>query len=112
MLHQFHQVLARGRFAAGEMDLQRAAVRQFGEHGEGNAERLRGRTLRFQNREPVAGRGTGCFAIGENVAHDAFSRASVRKPLSARSCSIPITSVRIASRGAAYLAASWSAISP
>ena len=141
VLHQLDQILARGRLAAGEMDLQhadfgelaqnllpflgrqlaaaavefdrvgaigalqRAAVRQLGEHGERNAERLRGRALRFQNREPVAGRGRR-FALGENVAHGVFSRASVRKPLSARSCSIPMTSVRIASRGAAYLAAS------
>src|SRR5437867_9790216 len=47
--------------------------------------------------EPVTGRGAGCFAIGEDVAHDVFSRASVRKPLSARSCSIAMTSVAIAS---------------
>src|SRR6478735_8728443 len=86
--------------------LQRAAVRQFGEHRERNAERLRRRTLRFQNREPVTGRGAGCLVLGEEVAHDVFSRASVRKPLSARSCSIATTSAAIASRGAAYLTAS------
>src|SRR4029079_19167211 len=142
MLHQFDQSLARGRLAAGKMDLQhtdfgelaehllpfvgreslaatiqldrvgaigalqRAAVRQFGEHRERNAERLRRRTLRFQNREPVAGRGAGCLAIGEEVAHGVFSRASVRNPLSARSCSMATTSVAMASRGAAYLTAS------
>src|SRR5262249_31918089 len=92
--------------------LQRAAVGQFGEDCERNAERLRGRTLLLQHREAVIAGPSACLAVGENVAHGVFSRASVRNPLSARSCSMAITSVRIASRGAAYLAASRSAISP
>ena len=86
MLDQFDQILARGRLAAGEMDLQhadlgelgedllpfrgrefaaaavefdrvgaigalqRAAMRQFGEHRERNAESLRGRAACFQRR--------------------------------------------------------------
>ena len=35
--------------------LQRAAMRQFGEHRERNAEGLRGRTAALQHREPVGG---------------------------------------------------------
>ena len=132
MLHQLHQVLARGRLAAGEMDLQhadlgklgehllpflgrklapgavelhrigaigalqRAAVGEFGKHGERNAERLGGRA-RFQRRQPVGAR---LLDIGGRCGHGVFSRASVKKPLSARSCSMAMTSAAIASRGA------------
>src|ERR1700675_3489588 len=86
--------------------LQRTAVRQLGKHRERNAKGLRGRAAGFQPREPVTGPAAVGFAGAENFAHDVFSRASVRRPLSARSCSMTTTSVAIASRGAAYLAAS------
>src|SRR5258707_202096 len=103
-----------GQFAAAAVELdrigtigtlQRAAVCQFGEHRQRNPEGLRRRAPLLQHREPVIG-GRCWFAVRENVAHGVFSRASVRKPLSARSCSIVTTSPAIASRGAAYLAAS------
>src|SRR5262249_9506582 len=73
--------------------LQRAAMRDLGQHGKRNAEALGLRPLLFQYVQRVV------------VAHDVFSRASVKKPLSARSCSIAITSVAIISRGAAYFQA-------
>src|SRR5436190_9673335 len=75
---------------------------QFGEHGERNAEALRDRAAALQD-------GKSIIAVG---AHDVLSRASIRNALSARSCSMPITSVRMVSRSAAYFTASWSAISP
>ena len=142
VLHQFDQILARGRLAAGEMDLQhadfgelgqnllpflgrelaaaaieldrigaigalqRTAMRQLGEHRERNAEGLRGRAARLQHREPVGGIAGRYAGIGQRRAHEVFSRASVKNPLSARSCSMAMTSVAIASRSAAYLAAS------
>ena len=141
VLHQFDQVLARGRLATGEMNLQhadlselgqhflpffggqlaagaveldrvgaigalqRAAVGELGEHRERNAKGFGGRAALLEDRKPVARAGRRRFAV-ENTAHDVFSRASVKKPLSARSCSMATTSVAIASRGAAYLAAS------
>src|SRR3984957_18674867 len=146
MPDEFDQILARGRLAAGEWDLQhadlgklredflpffrrelaaaavevnrigaigalqRAAMRQFGEHGQWNSEGFRRRASCFQRGQAVIGPGSH-FAIGENVAHAVLSRASVRKPLSARSCSMAMTSVAIAPRSAAYLMASWSTIS-
>src|SRR3954451_21688814 len=91
--------------------LQRAAMRDLEQHGERNAECLRRRAALLQHREAVAGVGRD-GGITEHIAHDVFSRASVRKPLSARSCSMTMTSARIASRGAAYFAASWSETSP
>ena len=145
MLHQLDQILARGRLAAGEMDLQhadlgklgqnllpfrrrqlaaravelerigaigalqRAAMRQLGEHRERNAEGLGGRLAGFEHGHAIERAvlsGQGGRRIGEYFTHEVFSRASVKNPLSARSCSMAITSVRIASRGAAYLAAS------
>src|SRR5579871_6251170 len=143
MPDEFDQILARGRLATGEMNLQHAdfgelgehlfpflggefaaraveldriraigalqgtAVGDLGKHRQGNPESLRRRAAGFQRGEAVTG---GGFVIGGH-AHEVFSRASVRKPLSARSCSMPMTSVAIASRGAAYLAESWSTIS-
>ena len=128
VLHQFDQILARGGFAAGEMDLQhadlgklrehllpffggqfaaaaiefdrigavralqRAAVRQLGEHRERNAKGLGGPRA-SEHREPVAGIFSRRLDVGDKRAHDVFSRASVRNPLSARSCSMAITSV-------------------
>ena len=91
VLHQFDQILARGRLAAGEMDLQhadlgelgqnllpflgrelaaaaleldrvgaigalqRAAMRELGQHRERNAKGLRRRAALLQHREPVGG---------------------------------------------------------
>src|SRR5437868_10957617 len=107
------------KFAAGAIEfdrigairaLQRTAVRQLGEHRERNAEGFRGRAARFQRCQPIAG--IGRFTVGENFTHGVFSRACVKNPLSAKSCSMATTSVAIASRGAAYLAASSSTIAP
>ena len=126
VLHQFGQILACGRLAAGEMDLQHA---DFGKLGQ-NLLPFLGRRARFRrgrarpgssNRGIAAGSGGSvrqapqaeCHRFrGEprassvaspsapvtlmsvdSRAHDVFSRASVRKPLSARSCSMATTSV-------------------
>src|SRR5665647_335941 len=100
--------------------LQRAAMRQFGEHRQRNAERFGRRTATLQHREPVGGV-AGCdmgiddlvindMGICQCRAHGVLSRASVKNPLSARSCSMAMTSVAIAPRSAAYFAASWSII--
>src|SRR5262245_33921409 len=143
MLRQFDEVLARGRLAAGEMDLQhadlgefcqnllpflgrelaagaveldrvgaigtlqRAAMRELREHRKRNAKGLRG-GARFQRGQSVGARR---LDVGGISAHGVFSRASVKKPLSARSCSMATTSVAMASRGAAYLATSRSTTS-
>src|SRR5260370_42501160 len=107
------------QFAAAAIELDRigtvralqwTAVRQLGEHGERNTKGLRGRAAGFQHRESVAGRAafgfaTFGFVLAENFTHDVFSRASVRNPFSARSCSMATTSVAIPSRGAAYFIA-------
>src|SRR5437016_2606373 len=90
--------------------LQRTAVGQLGKHRERDAEAFRSRAARFQRCQPIAG--IGSLVISENFTHDVFSRACVKNPLSARSCSMATTSVAIASRGAAYLAASSSIIAP
>src|SRR6185312_14925117 len=87
--------------------LQRAAMRQLQQHRDRNAIGFRNRLLPLQHGEAVAR--LGRVVVGE-FAHEVFSRASVKNPLSARSCSMAITSVKIASRGAAYLAASSSAM--
>ena len=60
---------------------------------------------------PSAGSPAAALASVSVGLMTVFSRASVRNPLSARSCSMAMTSVAIASRSAAYLAASWSTIS-
>src|SRR5467141_2883101 len=59
--------------------LQGAAMRQFGEY-----------------REPVRGIAGRHAGICQRWAHGVFSRASVRNPLSARSCSMAMTSAPIA----------------
>src|SRR6185312_551490 len=88
--------------------LQRTAMRQFQQHGHRNAMGLRDRLLLLKHGEAVVR--IGCLVV-RKLAHEVFSRASVRNPLSARSCSIAITSVAIASRGAAYFCASPSTMS-
>src|ERR1700722_9641149 len=144
VLDQFDQILARGGFAAGEMNLQHAdlgqlgkdllpflrrqfaaaaiqldrigaigtlqwtAMRQLGEHRERDAKGLRRRAALLQRREPVMGIAGGYAGIGQRRTHDVFSRASVRNPLSARSCSMATTSVAIALRSAVYFSASRS----
>src|SRR5882757_1210900 len=108
------------QFAAGAVEfervgaigtLQRAAMRHLGQHGERNAEGFRGRLVLLQHRQPVLNCGSRRRA-GVGDAHDVFSRACVKNPLSARSCNIATTSVAIASRGAAYFSASISTIWP
>jgi len=142
VLDKLDQILARGGFAAGEMDLQhadfgqlgehllpflgrqfaaaalqfdrvgairtlqRTAMGQFGEHRERNAEGFRGRAALLQHREPVGGIAGGHAGICERWTHEVLSRASVRNPLSARSCSMAMTSVAIAARSAVYFSAS------
>src|ERR1700688_4101233 len=106
-----------GQFAAATLQLdrigaigalQRTAVRQLGEHRQRNAESLRRRAALLQHSEPVAGIAGGHVGSGKRRAHDVFSRASVRNPLSARSCSMAMTSVAIALRSAAYFSVSMS----
>src|SRR3984957_17690865 len=106
-----------GQFAAAAIEfhrigtigaLQRTAMRQLGEHRERNAEGLRCRAAGFQHRKPVGGIFRRDAGVGKGRAHDVFSRASVRNPLSARSCSMAMTSVAIALRSAAYFSASMS----
>jgi hypothetical protein len=58
--------------------LQRTAMRQLSQHRERDAKGFRRRTAAFEHREPVMRRR---LAIGEKVAHDVFSRASVKKTL-------------------------------
>ena len=135
--HQFHQILARGRLATREMNLQhahlgqfrkdllpflrrqlaaaalqldgvgaigtlqRTSMRQFREHGEGNAESLGQRAALLQHRHSIGAGRNFRTGIGHGRTHYVFSRASVRNPLSARSCSIAITSAEIAPRSAA-----------
>src|SRR5450631_2991126 len=91
--------------------LQRTAVRQFGEHRERDTECFRCRAARFQHREPVVGIAGGRVGIGQRRTHAVLSRASVKNPLSARSCSMATTSVEISGRSAVYFAASSSTIS-
>src|SRR6202041_3181881 len=98
---QLHRVGAIGA-------LQRTAMGEFGEHRQRNAEGFRRRAARFQHRQAIGGIVCGDASVGEGRAHDVFSRASVRNPLSARSCSIAMTSVAIAPRSAAYFSASVS----
>src|SRR5581483_135024 len=83
--------------------LQRAAMGQFEKNRDRNAMGFRDRLLPLQHGEAVVGLS---HPMVREVAHVVFSRASVKKPLSARSCSIAITSVTMASRGAAYFCAS------
>src|SRR5579871_4988335 len=88
--------------------LQRAAMRQLEQDGDRDAMGFRDGFLPLQHGEAVARPGR---LMVRGLAHVVFSRASVRNPLSARSCSMASTSVAIASRGAAYLATSWSTMS-
>src|SRR5690349_16584445 len=83
-------------------------MRELQQHGDGNAMGLRNRFLPLQHGEAFAG--FSRLLIRE-LAHDVFSRASVKNPLSARSCNIAITSAAIASRGAVYFSASSPAMS-
>src|SRR5579883_1181128 len=103
-----------GQFAAGAIErervraigaLQWTTVGEFGEHRQRNTESFRRRAAGFEHGQTVV---DGRWFVIRIRAHEVFSRASVRKPLSARSCSMPMTSVAIASRGAAYLIESWS----
>src|SRR5262249_38506756 len=66
--------------------LQRAAVCQLEQDRDRDAMGFRDRLLPLKHGEAVA----GSLMVLE-VAHPVFSRASVKKPLSARSCSIAIT---------------------
>src|SRR3984957_16440121 len=102
---QFHRIGAIGT-------LQRAAMRQFGEHRERNPEGFRRRAPALQHGEPVGGVASRYACICQRRAHDVFSRACVKNPLSAKSCSMAMTSVAIAPRSATYLAASRSTMSP
>src|SRR5580704_15907819 len=102
---QFHRIGAIGT-------LQRAAMRQFGEHRERDPESLRRRAAALQHRKPVGGVAGRYACICQRRAHEVFSRASVKNPLSARSCSMAMTSVAIAPRSATYLAASRSTMLP
>src|SRR5712671_2558475 len=90
--------------------LQGTAMRQFGEYGERNAEGLSLRATLLQHRKPIRGIAGRYAGICQRWAHDVFSRASVKNPLSARSCSMAMTSVPIAPRSAAFFSASWSII--
>src|SRR5436305_9898937 len=83
-------------------------MRQLEQDRNGNAIGFRNGFLPLQHGEAVTRLGR---LMVRKIAHDVFSRASVKNPLSARSCSIAITSVAIASRDAAYLATSWSIMS-
>ena len=86
--------------------LQRAAMRQFGQHGERNTECLGDRSARFQHGEAVHRLACHLRHIGRRRGHGVGSLASIRNPLSARSCNIATTSAPMSSRGAAYFAAS------
>src|SRR5205807_6930946 len=89
--------------------LQRAAMGELGEHRQRNAIGFRDGAAAFQHGQAVTA-ARERFGVGE-FGHEVFSRTSVRKPLSARSCSIATTSVAMVSRGAAYFAARWSMMS-
>src|SRR5713101_5879568 len=90
--------------------LQRTAMCYFRKHRERNAESLGERAALLQHREPIRGSAGHCAGIGKRRTHEVLSRASVKNPLSARSCSMAMTSVAIALRSAVYFAASWSII--
>src|SRR5258706_5418687 len=85
--------------------LQRTAMCYFRKHRERNAESLGGRAALLQHRKPVRGSAGRRVGISKCRTHEVFSRASVKKPLSARSCSMAMTSAAMVSRLAAYLAA-------
>src|SRR5229473_4540828 len=91
--------------------LQRTAMCYFRKHRERNAESLGERAALLQHREPVRGSAGHCAGIGKRT-HEVLSRASVKNPLSARSCSMAMTSVAIALRSAVYFFASWTIIAP
>jgi len=86
--------------------LQRTAMCYFREHRERNAESLGGRAALLQHRKPVRGSAGRRVGISKRRTHEVFSRASVKKPLSARSCIMAMTSAAMVSRLAVYLAAS------
>src|SRR3984893_11822348 len=90
--------------------LQRTAMCYFRKHRERNAESLSRGAALLQHREPVSRIAGCCAGIGKRRTHEVFSRASVKNPLSARSCSMAMTSVAIARRSAVYFSASWSII--
>ena len=86
--------------------LQRTSMRYFREHRERNAECLGERAALLQHRKPVRGRTGHRAGIGKRRTHEALSRASVKNPLSARSCSMAMTSAAITLRSVVYFAAS------
>src|SRR6266478_5573753 len=92
--------------------LQRTAMCYFRKHRERNTESLSRRAALLQRREPVRAAAGHCAGIGKGRTHEVLSRASVKNPLSARFCSMAMTSVAIALRSAVYFAASWSIIAP
>src|SRR3984893_16636681 len=92
--------------------LQRTAMCYSREHRERNAESLSRGAALLQHREPVRGIAGRYAGISKRRTHEVFSRASVKNPLSARSCSMAMTSIAIAPRSAVYFAANWSIISP
>src|SRR6266436_2481948 len=79
--------------------LQRTAMCYFREHRERNAESLRRRAALLQHGEPVRGSAGRCAGVAKRRTHEVLSRASLKNPLSARSCSMAMTSVAIAPAG-------------
>src|SRR5258706_6921271 len=92
--------------------LQRTAMCYFRKHRERNTESLSRRAALLQHGEPVRAGAGHCACTGKGRTHEVLSRASVKNPLSARSCIMAMTSVAIALRSAVYFAASWSIIAP
>src|SRR5260370_22426885 len=75
--------------------LQRTAMCYFRKHRERNTESLSRRAALLQPREPVRAGAGHCACIGKRRTHEVLSRASVKNSLSARSCSMAMTSVAI-----------------
>src|SRR5260370_2258077 len=92
--------------------LQRTAMCYFRKHGKRNTESISVRAALLQHGEPVRAGAGHCACTGKGRTHEVLSRASVKNPLSARSCIMAMTSVAIALRSAVYFAASWSIIAP
>src|SRR5260370_17330590 len=76
--------------------LQRTAMCYLRKHRERNPKSLRRRAALLQHRKPVTGVAGRCAGIDKRRTHGVFSRASVKNPFSASSCSMAITSPPIA----------------
>src|SRR5258707_7738254 len=73
--------------------LQRTAMCYFRKHRERNTESLSRRAAVLQHGDPVRAGAGHCACIGKGRTHEVLPRASVKKPLSARSSSMPVNSI-------------------